>query len=391
MARATRSARRATATADDGAERLPEADRLAPFPHTRETVRRFGHHDAARILADALTGGRCHHAWLLTGPEGIGKATLAYAAARFALATPDDRGAASPPDDGADPLVVAADGTAARQVRALSHPGLMLIRRPYDVKDKRMRTVITVDEVRRLRDFTGHTSGGGAWRVVVVDPVDDLNLAAANALLKTLEEPPPRTLFLLICAEPGRLLPTVRSRCRTLALAPLGARDVDLAARQAMAAAELAVPAEEAWARVVTTAGGSVGRALQLVSGGGDAMVAVVDEVFARLPEVNWTAAHKLADDVAPADQSQRFDLFVHLVLERMADVARARLGVADDDAVHGPSLATPASLASWAELWETVVRDKAAADALNLDRKTLVLDTLSKLSDAASVGAVRR
>ena len=202
------------------AEELPEADRLEGFPHPRVTQALIGHADAEREMAEAFAGGRMHHAWLITGREGIGKATLAYRLARHVLARPQERDAAG------KSLEVGAETTAARQVLALSHPGLLVLRRPWDPRAKRFAASILIDEVRRLRSFLGHTAGDGAWRVVIVDAADELNINAANALLKSLEEPPTRAMFLLIASEPSKLLPTIRSRCRRLDLQPLAPEDL---------------------------------------------------------------------------------------------------------------------------------------------------------------------
>ena len=151
-------------------EELPEADRLEGFPHPRETKVLFGHADAERALAQSFASGRLHHGWMIAGREGIGKATLAYRFARFLLAKPEER------DPAHATLHVDEATAAARQVRALSHPGLLLIRRQWDATRKRFGVSIPVDEVRRLRGFLAHTADVGAWRVVIVDTADDLNL-----------------------------------------------------------------------------------------------------------------------------------------------------------------------------------------------------------------------
>ena len=246
------------------AEAPPEADRLGEFPHPRETHALFGHRAAEATLAQAFAGGRLHHAWLLAGRAGIGKATLAYHMARHMLARPEER------DPAAATLDVPPGSAATRQVARLAHPGLLVLRRPYDLKSKRLLSVISVDEVRRLRGFLGLTGAEGGWRVVIVDSADELNANAANALLKSLEEPPPRALFLLVTSQPSGLLPTIRSRCRRLDLAPLDAESLQRAAEAALEAAGLKRPPADAWPQLARLADGSVRAALQLATGGVD-------------------------------------------------------------------------------------------------------------------------
>ena len=230
---------RAPALQED--EALPEADRLEGFPHPRETRTLIGHEAVERELSEAFAGGRMHHAWLIVGPEGVGKATLAYRLARHVLARPDER------DPAGQSLEIAPETAAARQIRALSHPGLLVLRRPYDVRSKRIAASIPVDVVRRLKSFLGLTAAEGTWRVVIVDAADELNINAANALLKSLEEPPTRALFLLVASEPSRLLPTIRSRCRRLDLAPLTGEALRKATDAALSAVEMEAPGAQRW------------------------------------------------------------------------------------------------------------------------------------------------
>jgi DNA polymerase-3 subunit delta' len=360
-------------------EAPPEADRLEGFPHPRETTALIGHEAAERLLAEALAGGRMHHAWLIAGPQGIGKATLAYRLARAALAEPGER-------SGSGDLAVPDDSRAARQVRALSHPGLLVIRRPWDDKAKRFATSIPVDEVRKLRAFLGHSAAQAAWRVVIVDEANELNVNAANALLKSLEEPPPRTVFLIVSSAPGRLLPTIRSRCRTLTLQPLASEALRAAATQALAAAEKDAPGASDWPKLERLAEGSVGRLLGLWHAGGLELYDRIAALMGNLPRVDWRAVHSLSDELQPIAAQPRFELFFELLASELARLIRAEAtgeGAADDRALAA-RLIGEERLASFAGLWERIGRNKAETLALNLDRKALVLETVGALAAAA-------
>jgi len=361
-------------------EALPEADRLEGFPHPHKTRALLGHEAAEEMLAEAFAGGRMHHAWLLAGRAGIGKATLAYGLARHVLARPDER------DQFGKSLEVPASSTAARQVAALSHPGLLVLRRPYDAKAKRFGSAIPVDEVRRLKSFLGLTSGDDAWRIVIVDTADDLNLNAANALLKSLEEPPRRTLFVLVASEPSGLLPTIRSRCRRLDLQPLAAQPLREATEAALAAAEMEPPSNAQWDQLERLAAGSVRRALQLAATGGLELNQRIAGIFTHLPQVDWTAAHALADSLAASAQEQRFEAFFELFLETLAHLARVRAtsqGTPTEVSLAARQI-SEARLPQWAALWEAILRDKADADELNLDRKALIMRTFARLEAVA-------
>ncbi len=370
----------ARAPALSDSEALPEADRLEGFPHPRETLVLVGHQAAEQTFADALNSEKIHHAWLLTGTEGIGKATLSYRVARAALARPEDR------DPFGGSLHIETNTPAYRQVTALSHPGLLVIRRGYDPKAKRFATSIAVDDVRRLRNFLSLSAESQGWRAVIVDSADDLNVNAANALLKSLEEPPAKTIFLIISSAPGRLLPTIRSRCRSLALAPLGPGDLTKAVRGALEAAGKPpiVPAD--LQALAPFAGGSPRRLLAMADGGGLVLQAKITKLFEALPNLDMRAAHALADELQPAAQEQKFELFYDLLLGFLARIVRA--GAAQEgerpDVALAARIMGGARLATFAQLWETLARDKADALALNLDRKSLILDTLSKLEAAA-------
>src|SRR6478672_2205435 len=197
--------------------------------HPRETTALFGHGEAETALLDAYRSGRIPHAWLIGGAAGIGKATLAYRMARFVLAHRTPQAADV---QRAETLWVDPSNLVARHVAAGAHGGLLTLERSLNDKGV-MRTVITVDETRETIGFFGSTAAVDGWRVCVVDTVDELNPNAANALLKVLEEPPQQSLFLLVSHAPGKVLPTIQSRCRKLALRSLAVADVIAAAAQA--------------------------------------------------------------------------------------------------------------------------------------------------------------
>ena len=199
-------------------ETYPESDRFEDAPHPRESVHCFGHAGPERQFILSYLAGHLPHAFIIGGPPGIGKATLAWRLARFLLAYPDPAAAGEAKAD----LFVAPDHPAARQVAALAHPDLVLLRREWNEKDKRFFTEIRVEDVRRAIHMFQQAAGRGGYRICILDCAEDLNPSSANALLKLIEEPPPRSLFLIIAHRPGQMLATLRSRCQKILLKPLG-------------------------------------------------------------------------------------------------------------------------------------------------------------------------
>jgi DNA polymerase-3 subunit delta' len=332
-------------------------------PHPRETTAWFGHAAAERALLDAYRGGRIPHAWLIGGPPGIGKATLAYRTARFVLAHPDP---AAPAVQAATSLAVDPDHPAARRMAARAHGGLLVLERT-EGESGAMRTVITVDEVRRTIGFFGRTAGEGGWRICIVDSADELQYPqGSNALLKILEEPPRRALLLLVTHAPGRLLPTIRSRCRHLALRPLAPEDV---ARAAASALGRSADEEEVIA-AAAAADGSVGRAVQLLAGDALKVRERVTELLAALPTVDAMALHALGDALGRADP-QAFAAFVDTVREWLS----VRLGRGSGE---------PARLAQVAEVWEKLNGAAREVEVFNLDRKPMVFAVFGLLAEAA-------
>ncbi|HUU25084.1 MAG TPA: DNA polymerase III subunit delta' [Methyloceanibacter sp.] len=350
-----------------------EPDRLHPFSAPREVDRVLGHDAAAAEFENALQSGRLHHAWLLVGPEGVGKATLAYRFARTVLAQGKNDEA---------PQDVPSDHPVFRKVAGLSHPNLLLIRRSWIEKSKRYSQWVGVDEVRRLRAFLGNTAGEAAWRVVIVDRADELNQNAANALLKALEEPPPRTLFLLISSAEGRLPVTIRSRVRVLRASGLDETSLETAVRAA-----LERDGVEAEAKTLQLAlglsQGSVRRALELVSGDGIELYDGILEHMAALPELAGGVLHKQVERLSGAGDGERLELYLALllgVIERFVRLGATGEGGADRENELAKRFVSKGNLAQWADAWEAISEANTEAFALNLDRSLLVLDAWFRL-----------
>jgi DNA polymerase III subunit delta' len=357
------------------AKEAPRLDSLDGWPPPEAQSLWYGDGSAERTLLDAYRGGRMHHAWLIGGPKGIGKATLAYRFARFAFAHSNPGSAAVA---AAANLAVPEDHPAFRRVAGRAHPNLLALERPWKEDRKRFLTELTVDEIRRTVAFFGSTSGEGGWRIAIVDPADEMNPSAANALLKVLEEPPARSLFFIISHTPGRLLPTIRSRCRRLDLPPLGAETIETAIRDN---GDGDLDAEDIALAAVLAQGSLRGAILLLQEDGIDTYRA-----FARLaataPDVDVAAMHALADRVSGRTADDAYYGFIDMV---RAWLGRRVRGEAEPTPDTAPSAAIrAASLARWAEVWEKVTASSTEAEDLNLDRKQVVLSILMSLSRAA-------
>lgn len=371
---------------------IPEPDRIEGAPHPRETHRLFGHEQAEAEFLATFNGGRMHHGWLLTGPRGVGKATLAWRLARFLLATPDaDGGLFGTPEPPAT-LDIAEDDPTARRLRALAEPRLFLLRRAWDEDKKRLKTVITVDEVRRMKSFFALSAADGGRRVAIIDDADEMNPSAANALLKLLEEPPAGATFFLISHQPFRLLPTIRSRCRELRLTPL--QPDALAAALAQAGGDAAPEDAQALAQL---AGGSVGEAFRLTNLDGLKLYAAITGLLSTLPRLDRPRLLALAETGAARGAEEQFDLILTLLdlfLTRLARAAATR--ELPPEAAKGEAEALtrlaqhPQSARLWAEAAQSLSARARKGKAVNLDPAALLMDMVLKLEETAGTLAPR-
>jgi DNA polymerase-3 subunit delta' len=345
-------------------EERPPPDALAGVALPRETAVLVGHRDAERALLEAYKSGRMQHGWVFVGERGIGKATLAFRLARFVFAHPEP---ASPEVQSARDLSVPAVHAVVRRLAIGVHSNLLHLQREWDEKNRRYKTELSVDTVRRITPFLGTTAGEAGWRIVIVDPADDMSRSAANAILKNLEEPPRRTLFLLIARIRGALLPTILSRCRTLNLAPLSPAETNAVLGQV--APDLAAAGEGVLAAGL--AGGSPRRLIELACNDG---VALYRLMLAAIESGDAQAQLRLA---ALAGEAAGWEQFMELY---QGYLSRRVRGAPEAAAEARPS---SVPLVTWAELWEKASISGQEVETYNLDRRQFVLDLLENSAAA--------
>ncbi len=340
----------------------PEVDALPGIPLPHERTQLIGHRETERALLDAYKSERLHHAWILGGPKGIGKATLAFRFAKFVLSHPDRFG---PLVQSAETLDVSQNDPVVHQIRAGGHPNILHLRRPWDDKGKRFKADLPVDEVRRTVGFFGTTASARAWRVCIIDSADDMNISSANALLKILEEPPEQCLFLVLSHAPGRLLPTIRSRCRRLDMTTLTDKDI-VTGLQELAPGDL--PDAKGLHELAEIADGSLRSALTLLEGDGLAIAQGTKKLAENAAHMDLKALHTLSDLVAARGQSDNWESFQHVAENWLHGQMRNAMRTGTSQAYR------------YVTLWETTAKAISDADALNLDKKQVVLDFFLKL-----------
>ncbi|WP_158915002.1 DNA polymerase III subunit delta' [Caulobacter sp. S45] len=334
---------------------MSRSEPQAAPPHPRHSFR-LDHVDApAEAFEQSMARGRLHHAWLLTGPEGVGKASFAYRAVRRLL------GAASDPSFG--PLGSSPDDPVSRMIAAQSHPDLIVLERA--VEGGVTRRNIPVDEARRLPEFFAKAPAIAPFRAAIIDAADDMNVNAANAVLKTLEEPSGRGVLFLISHAPGRLLPTIRSRCRRLAFSTWSETALAAFARE-----HLDLDADDA-IRLAGMAHGAPGRLLALAASGALAVDDQAERLLGQLPDIDRALTQGLADGFRGGEGAARFAL----VLERLAD----RLHQA---ATSGQL--PDRSAAAWSRVWARVSDLPGEVEGLNLDRADAFWTVMAELSTTA-------
>ena len=348
------------------ADDLPESDAFAGAPHPRFAQGFVGHKAAEAELLSAYRDNRLAHAWLIGGAEGVGKATLAWRFARFLLANPDP--SARLVREARD-LNVDADHPAARRLAALAHPDFALVRREWKSNPKRLGTEIGVDDVRRALQVFQMSAAFGGWRICIVDCAEDLNRNSANALLKMIEEPPQRSLILIVSHRPGQVLPTIRSRCRKLRLDPLSAAEI------VEVVSTLGSPWSEADPKAIAEAAGrangSIREALRRLAPESEGIGALIDTTIADLPRPDPRAVAKLAEALAGRAAVEAYAAFHRELYDWLAAYASR-------------TASSTARAEELGALWDRIRAAARETDELNLDRRLHLLAIFAEIAATA-------
>lgn len=278
--------------------------------HPSQTLKLFGHKKAEQTLLNAYNSERLHHAWLISGEKGLGKSTLSYIFSRFLLTRPDEAdggglfGEELAPEK-ASSLDVAADHPMMARLLSGGHGNIRVVARKYDEKKKKVPKDIGVDQVRSLVNFFNKTAAERGWRIAIIDSVDELTRNAANALLKMLEEPPERSILLLISHTPGRLLPTILSRCQKLPLLKLSDDEVLSVLKERFTELD-----EDEAVAIAKMADGSPGRAIEYASNNGLEVYKDMVGFLAQVPNLKTHTLHKFADSLNVIKNEALFEVF---------------------------------------------------------------------------------
>jgi len=342
-------------------------DPESSLPHQISAI--IGHDAAKRQIEQAYDGGRMHHAWLLLGAEGIGKATLAYGAARLLLsggACRFDRPAFNDPS--------------ARLIAAQAHPDMFVLSCPDDEKTGGKKDSIPVESARSLAHFMGLTASQGGGRFALIDEAHKMTRSAQNAILKTIEEPPAGAVIFLTATTVGGLLPTIRSRCRLLPMRPLADNQVEAV----LARLGLSLPDGEGARRLLRMAGGSAGQAVRLIEADALSLLDEMAAILARIPAIDYERLHLLAERVAgKGGESDTFAVVGAYFLDALRKTARA-VALGEVDAL-GLGAKFSGRLDKILEVCESAASAFAMAKDAHLDRKLAMINALCAIRRMAA------
>ena len=366
-------------------DETPESDKTDGCPHPRKTLNLFGHKKAQTEILDALKNEKIHHAWLVCGSKGIGKATLVWKMARTLL-TMDPLATISNHSNSPTNLNVAIEHPIYKRTLALTEPKLHLLRRNWDPKTERFRQSITIEDIRALKGFFNLSSTDDGRRVVIIDSADDLQTAGANALLKVLEEPPAKTTILIVSHNPSRLLPTIKSRCRILNLKPLGYKDLQQGIAQVL---EMDNKITDS---ISELANGSIGNAMHLLNNRGIETYESLCQLFGLSPSFDRPKAIELTSELTRKNSEQNFDILISMLnifINRLAltgagappqvEVVQSEFNILNK---LSPNLS---SAKIWSELGQNILNNAIKAKTVNLEPSSVILDLFLKFDNIIS------
>ncbi len=350
----------------------------------------LGHENAEHEFLSAYTSGRMHHAWIITGPKGVGKATLAYKIAKFLLSQSIEQGGVSLFGDDLETAIpetldTKAESEAVQRIKSMAHGGLMTVARSEDPKTKVQRKLIVIDDVRKAHKFFNRTSAEGGWRVIIVDAADEMNRNSANALLKILEEPPKHAILLLVAHAPGKLLPTIRSRCRQLKLPPMQIDTVK-------AVLSMKYPDMDGvqLEKIALLAEGSPGKAIRLAEENGLPLYDRMIDILLTAPRLNTPMVHNLAAELGAIKADASYHLFMEYLSGWLERLVRFSASGDTPYVLHKQEealfkrLADTCRVDRWIEVWEKMHTLELRAETLNMDRKQLLVSLFFSIAAAA-------
>jgi len=363
-------------------DETPESDKTDGCPHPRKTLNLFGHKKAQTEILDALKNEKIHHAWLVCGSKGIGKATLVWKMARTLL-TMDPLATISNHSNSPTNLNVAIEHPIYKRTLALTEPKLHLLRRNWDPKTERFRQSITIEDIRALKGFFNLSSTDDGRRVVIIDSADDLQTAGANALLKVLEEPPAKTTILIVSHNPSRLLPTIKSRCRILNLKPLGYKDLQQGIAQVL---EMDNKINDS---ISELANGSIGNAMHLLNNRGIETYESLCQLFGLSPSFDRPKAIELTSELTRKNSEQNFDILISMLNIFINRLALTGAGappqvevVQSEFNILNKLSPTLSSAKIWSELGQNILNNAIKAKTVNLEPSSVILDLFLKFDN---------
>lgn len=340
----------------------------APPPF--QSLALIGHDEAKQQIQEAYDSGKMHHAWLLTGPEGIGKATMAYHIAHMILSGGDNRFGRFNPEH-----------KAARLIAAETHPDLFVLRKPVDEKTGIQKEIIPVDDAREIAPFLSMTATYGSGRVAIIDEAHALNRNGQNAILKVIEEPPTGATMILTATTIGALLPTIRSRCRVLKMDALNAVQLETI----LARLSIDIPPDIDRQRLIELSSGSAGLAIKILQ---TEVIQLFDEltiILAALPTLDLVRLHKMADQIGRKGEGEAFTILTNLLTDTLRQTVKAvALGLPDKTGL-AVKCAASGRLDKALLLWESTQKTFATARTGNLDNKLAFINAVSELGRVLS------